>query len=71
MRIFWSGAFVMAAAVALVVGIFQPAEVNAGSERGLRSDVYRTDGGNYIEIVKVPGFGTCMLTSNDTQCRIN
>ena len=43
-------------------------KVEADSAKGLSSTTYKTERGTLIEIVNIPGFGKCVLTSVDMLC---
>lgn len=58
-------------AILIVVGLVTTAikDVAAGSGKTLKTEVYKTEIGTLIEVVNVPGFGKCMLTSVDVICK--
>ena len=43
-------------------------DVEAGKTKTLATDSYKTELGTLIEVVRIPGFGKCMLTSVDVIC---
>ena len=43
--------------------------VEAGSTIPIQTKVYKTTDGNVLEVVKVPGVGTCIITPVGTECK--
>ena len=54
--------------VTLIVFAAVTHKAEARGGKTLKTDVYETERGTLVEVVTVPGFGKCMLTSANTIC---
>jgi len=67
---FGAAVFCVAVVSALIFGaVMMPDQAGATTGKSVRSETYITDKGTIIEVVKVPDFGKCMLTSVDVICK--
>ena len=56
--------------IAILVGMgLVASKLNAGDVQVLRGTKYRTPTGAVVEVVEVPEFGTCLLTSSHVVCK--
>jgi len=64
---YWPAA-VLAFVVVLALVLAPSQKIEANNVKTLPTSTYKTASGTIVEIVKVPGFGTCLFSSGYWRC---